>query len=704
MRKRIDKKFLTILLSCACLAGTMTGCKSETPVVRPQDVELLEPVGVGESYEAAARRNLYNANIYSGSICPYIEEYSLENGMSFDYYATLPGDTVKKGQVLLRTNTENADKQIEELEKRIEQNEKDFREYLKEANEYFYEVKGDEEFWGQAVENWSQEEPAADSPEYAKWASDNMYYESRYRNALISRQKQEEAIRQRTELYQLEKDYNQVLLQRMKESRDKSTVLSEMNGVLVNVQLMSQGNYINADYPMAAVIDPDRKEIRCDYILKEDINKAERVYAIINGVEYDVEYIPSEDEKKSYTSFKLPEGSEAQLGSLATIVVMKQSGENVLTVPKDSVIREENDYFVYCLVDGERVYTPVKTGMQDGAYVEIVSGLQEGDHVLTSKNASTYKSTMTLQKGSVGHEFSQQGYLAYPRQEWISNPITYGTAYFGELMVNLNQPVKKGDVLFTIRVKPDELELARNEQKLQRERERLAKLQKEDPEKNKKEIEQRQETIAELEKLLGEMKADFATTEVRAPYDGIVTDMSMDLWRNTLENGSLLSHGQNLIVLSRQDSNYIIVEDTNGVLTYGHKAEVTYKTSEGVSKVTQGDVVTMSKNCISEELFGDGYALIRVSAEDAAEMAGSTANADGWWNRSLFGVKVCTRRMDNVVLVPRKAVVMINGVSYVKLKQKDGSVLYQSFVAGGADNENYWVAEGLTEGMEVCIE
>lgn len=705
MRNRTYKKFLTALLSFACLAMSATGCGEENPAVRPEDVELMDPVGVGESYEAAARRNLYDAKVYSGLVCPYTEEYSLDNSMVFSDYGALPGDTVRKGETLLRTDTEYADKQIENLEKTIERNRKEHEEYLVETREELEKVRGDENFWGGAVERWALERPDEETEEYQQWYEENQYYESRYRNAMISRQKLEEALKQRTELYQLDADYNQTLLRRLRKDKDNSTVLTEISGVAVNMQLMDQGMWIPADYPVAAVADPKRKRIRCEYILKEEINRAERVYAIVNGIYYEVEYVPAENDSDSYATFRLPEGAgDMELGVYVVIVVVKQSRMDVLTVPKDAVTKEEDDSFVYLLENGERVYTPVRTGMQDGVYVEILSGVEEGDKVLTAKDAPTANSTLTLQKGSVSHEFSQKGYLAYPRQEWICNPVVYGTAYFGELMVNINQPVKKGEVLFTLRVKADEVELARNEKRLQRERERLAQLQKEDPEKNKKAIEARQETIAELEKLIGEMKKDFAITQVKAPYDGIVTDLSMELWRRSLQDGDLLKSNQALVMLSRQDTNYIIVEDKNGMLSYGHQANITYSGADGTQRTTGGTVVTLNKASVSEELFGEGYALIRVSSEDAREMAGSISNGEGWWSRNLYDVSVNTRKMENVVLVPRKAVVSYGSVTYVKLKQKDGSVLYQSFVAGGSDNTNYWVAEGLTEGMEVCIE
>ena len=62
------------------------------------------------------------------------------------------------------------------------------------------------------------------------------------------------------------------------------------------------------------------------------------------------------------------------------------------------------------------------------------------------------------------------------------------------------------------------------------------------------------------------------------------------------------------------------------------------------------------------------------------------------------------REMDNVLLVPKKAVTEKNGCTYVNVMDEQGNVTPRSFVAGGYDASNYWVIEGLSEGMIICLE
>lgn len=714
------KRILAVILSSALLAVSLAGCGEESEASRRDDVELLEPAGVGEAYETAVRRNLYDAKVYGGTVCPYTEEYSLGIAMPFDSYAALPGDYVKKGQVLIRSNLEKLSDQIERQEKWLAENEKNHQEYLKEMNESLEKYRADEKFWGQAVQNWAMEQPAKDDATYAQWSADAAYYDSRYRNALIGRQKTEEMIRQNSELYEMDQEYNKLLLSRLRRQRNESTVLSGMGGVVMNIQFLDQDAWMSADYPMVAVADPDRRCVKSDYISKNEINTAERLYALIDGRAYEVEYEPMETEEynrlaekygKVYTTFYLPEeAADAELGKYVAIVLARESRENVLTVPQEALMKGEEGSYVYLMKGEEKIYTPVRVGMQDGLYSEILSGLEEGDKVMVSTEAKAVDKTAKLASGTISFEFSGSGFLVYPVQEWICNPVEHGTVYLVESRINMYKPVKKGDVLAVIRVKPDEVELARQERSLQRERERLSKLHKEyeNDRDNKyylESVEAWEKTIADLEKLISEMKADYARTEIRAPYDGIITDMSMELWQRTLKEGDLLQNGKQLFVLAKQDTNVIYVEDPNSLLTYGHKAAVTYSSVGGGRKTVEGEVVSLNRASIGNELAGEtSYALIKVPAEAVGDMVGSVYSSDNWWSRSQCDITVTTRSMANVVLVPKRAVTLKAGSTYVRVKQEDGSVLYQSFIAGGSDNTDYWVAEGLTEGMEVCLE
>jgi membrane fusion protein (multidrug efflux system) len=53
-------------------------------------------------------------------------------------------------------------------------------------------------------------------------------------------------------------------------------------------------------------------------------------------------------------------------------------------VPRDSVVKVEDEEVVYVVEGDKAVQTPVKTGLRDGNLVEVMGeGLKEGDTIVT---------------------------------------------------------------------------------------------------------------------------------------------------------------------------------------------------------------------------------------------------------------------------------------------------------------------------------
>lgn len=752
MNWRRMKRYPAFLLISVSVMSFCLGCGGEADAVKPEDVVLIEPVGVEEGYETVLRRNLYDYKVYDGIICPYTEEQKLKRGMYIEEYSTLPGEWVKKGQTIIRGDTEELDKQIEDMRKRMAEDEESYQEYMKENEESLAKLREEEKSWADVVERWEKEKPEeylpagntetgtetetnadADSasaqqpnPGYAKWAADMGYYESRYRNTMIGKEKLEAAVEQRRELYQLDLEYQKLLLKRLETQRTESNVTAEMQGYVANVQIDNMGYYMASGASMAAVVDPDRKLLKTDFVNNEEIIAAEQVFAMVDGKRYEVEHVPMDNAEyrrlagkngKVYSTFYLPEELEdAEMGAYVAVVVIRKSRQNALTLSKKAISSGEDGSYVYVLRDGERIYTPIKTGIQDGVYVEILSGLEEGDRVLSEETQPKAGKTQRLVMGGVSHEVSKRASFTYFQQDYIVNPIKHGNVYLEECSIMPFQPVKKGEVLVKIRVEPDGDELVRLEKALLREQERTAELRKQDEEKNAKAIKAREKTIAGLEKQIAEVKADYATTEIRASYDGIVTTLYWQ-WsdNNTLKTGDLVPPEKYFMTLVPAESNYLTVEDEDGILSYGNRAIVEYTNLEGAAKTAEGQIVSLNLRSVSADMLmkdsGMAYqqenkanALIRMPLEAMEDFVGSYLNTGGWWSESGFRVKVITRKMDNVLLIPKRAVLNYGGATYAKVMLEDGTVMYQGFVAGGSDNENYWVVEGLTEGMEVCIE
>ena len=63
--------------------------------------------------------------------------------------------------------------------------------------------------------------------------------------------------------------------------------------------------------------------------------------------------------------------------------------EDAIIVPSIGIKKDENGTFVYVLKDGKPVKTAVKTGIKDNLDTQIISGINDGDEIITSQGSSS---------------------------------------------------------------------------------------------------------------------------------------------------------------------------------------------------------------------------------------------------------------------------------------------------------------------------
>ena len=63
--------------------------------------------------------------------------------------------------------------------------------------------------------------------------------------------------------------------------------------------------------------------------------------------------------------------------------------EGAIIVPSIGIKKDENGTFVYVLKDGKAIKTAVKTGIKDNLDTQIISGINEGDEIITSQGSSS---------------------------------------------------------------------------------------------------------------------------------------------------------------------------------------------------------------------------------------------------------------------------------------------------------------------------
>ncbi len=719
-------------------------------------IELIEPVQLTQTWEAAAYRNLYDSQIFAAAVVPEVTEYAFPVGGTLEEFGAYPGDTVEEGSLLAELNREQIDQSVEDLEEKIRTMEEEFAGYREDMLEKIAEAdaeaaelqaaatqaaqtamqmtKADAQAvqaaqgiqadaqavrTAQAGQSAAQatQAPDAQSAQIAAEAGNSGNAaeaggtaadsaEGDYRILLQQNDTLRRKLTQRTQLYELDHAYQLDQLEKRKDQQEQYLLKSDMAGDVVAYGMMTGGDRIGAERNVIAVGDLSRKYLKCEYISQSVLNGADAVYAVIRGKRREICNIPlGAGEYTRLTNlgetvcstFEIEDDGDVAVGDFAVVVVIEDCRREVLAVPADAVSRSGLQHYVY-VKDGEKsVKTPVTTGMSDDVYTEIRSGLAEGDQVLVKSTSLTASGTeqTAVTRGDFAADFTGSGVFYYPCTYRVTDPVSHGTVYFQNYEVTRYQPVKKGDVIATVRVEKDEVALRRSETKLKRLEERLNDLIR-SGEKDEDVLAARREEIAGVKEEIASMNEDFDTEAIVATHDGIVTELAEHKKEDLLRTDELMA------VIARQDNCYVIVENKGQLLNYGNKLTVTYESRNGGELSAEGVVANVSASALSGALASD-YALLRVPEEAVSEMAAAAENDSEWNIQMRFTVEGSARQMEDVLLVPKAAVTSQRGQNYVTVIDENGQKKAVSFVAGGSDSRYYWAAEGLTEGMVLCL-
>lgn len=711
----ISRRAIATLCAVLFASSFFVGCDTQIDDGRMDKIELLEPIGASAQYDYVKERDMYLVDVYSSSVNPVVKEYSFAKEQTFMKYGAIPGQSVNEGDTLVYSETKSLDKQIESIEEEIDDLESNYKIESIRNEKNILDALESEEDAKEAYEKVARLEPDPCTIEHDMWEEQVHWPEYSYKNAIMRREQTQESVRQSKELYELEHKYKLESKQRIVDKVIDTTVVSDTAGEIVACNYYSNGDVIGKEVPILAVGDTSSKVLQTEYIAKSTIGKALDVYAVIDGKRYELDYINMEPEEYQqmvedgdsvYTTFVLEDPKdEVSIGTYAIVVVEKDRRSKVLCVPNDAVKKEADSYYVYLFDGEESSYVPVEIGMKDGFYSEVISGLKAGDKILSDSTPKKTKNTATIERGDYSIDAQLNGFMYYPFSEWIVNPAQNGTTYLKEFLVSENEQVVKDQVLATIEVVPDQIEIGRLNTQISRLTSRLAEMNLTKAacdakglvsyelnikiSENERDTKIKRRQLSKLSKYSG-------IIEITAPYDGVVRNLE------SVKPGDILAPDSNIIEIANDSTSYIIVQDDKNQLNYGNDAQITVSSMSG--PVTMGGkVVTVNKMCLTKELTND-YSLIAVPQEEMGQLEGSVLTTTGRWDRNAYKVNVKVRSEKNVLIVPKAAVTTKDKSTYVNVINSDGTVERKSFIPGGSDNNYYWVVDGLTEGMTVCWE
>lgn len=354
------------------VAGTvfLTGCRGQVTEKAP---ELVDAVGVDMDTAEVVRMDLSGVVSYSAQIVPKIEEISFLSSGSIDELKVSVGDHVKKGQ-LLATLSGNSDK-AKQLREEINN--------LKAANEdinrqSLYDIDMMEE----NLKSLRKKRKA--TKKAGRKQMDRQIAEVE-ENIKIA----EEKLRQQKELQQLEIRQKERELSEEQGTQKSGKLYSPINGEIVGTTggsgYMVQGG--NTAFQVANMEAPRLKTV---YISNAKLASASRYVAVVNGKQYEVELEEQELSREEIERSKHPANTwfdfvdtsvDAKVGKSATLNLYTDAVENALVVPANAVFQNGEENYVY-LVDGDaKTKVVVTTGTKTDAYVQIESGVKEGDIV-----------------------------------------------------------------------------------------------------------------------------------------------------------------------------------------------------------------------------------------------------------------------------------------------------------------------------------
>jgi len=330
----ILSKCIILSLAAALSAITLTGC-----YFFPKEEEVLAPpikVPAEISYETieVKRGNIQNVIRVTGNFVPVSQEdvyFTKADRLKGIYVKS--GQEVKKGDLLAEFDTESLLTEIKQQEIA-----------LKRSQILYEEAKANYEIVGGS--------------------------------------------RTSLDLAELDVESNRLRLEKLRSDLQKARLLSPIDGKVVYIANVKEGDYVNAYQTIVRVADPTQLQLRYSGDRADLFRIGMDIEVEVSDRKYEAEIVmtPAEapedadaESKKSVLIevYGLPEG--IRMGEPANIVLTLEKKENVIVIPKLLINSFANRKFVNVLVDGVREERDIEVGIQTNTEVEVIKGLEEGE-------------------------------------------------------------------------------------------------------------------------------------------------------------------------------------------------------------------------------------------------------------------------------------------------------------------------------------
>ncbi len=643
---KMSKKILSVLLACSMLLA-LTACGEVVPTP-----ELLDPIETEDAVFKVTKGDLVTNKIVTGTVVPETVDVKLDfNNDAYDIRFS-EGDTVKKGDIILKLN-DNLSKSIAEMELNLSVTE---TKYNLEKENYNTQVKD-------LNKQYSAFKNAGDSYsagmikiQISQLEADFTYNHQEMENR-ISKMKED--------------------IEKMKLQLEESEVIAPCDGTILYLSVSEDGDTITADKTFLTIAVSGTKRLSCEYIEQEEIEALTECYAQINGKKYDVSYIPFTEEElfyldlqsgTKYCYFTSENLDDVNYGDYV-IYTMISSVKDVLYIPTQSLSSLKGNYYVK-VVNGESMeQRTVTIGESNLNYTEITAGLSENEVVFVAKDLARYSVKYETTKAEIGSIDLSQKITGVTREaEYLhefTNPVP---GKIGEILITAFSEVfvEKGQALYTVEPSISDAEWQqtkvdlKNAQKDYEARceeytERIKEKKKEIKSiKNKLELQLANFELDELQeeydsyiedmeeylKHLEERIANFeewskGTVTIYAEEDGIIESMS------SLKEGKEVAEDEYICGFYSSEIFHLSASSAGNMLRYGMKVE--YQSRPEIDLVTFPATVTKSPLVMANDVKG---VKIEAQLDDPTNYKMTASN----------GYLVYSMSLDNILLLSTKAI------------------------------------------------
>ena len=186
------------------------------------------------------------------------------------------------------------------------------------------------------------------------------------------------------------------------ESSGAGGVTAPVGGVLTGV-FVKEGESVAAGTPLFEISNLNDIYVKTDFIAEDAdlIHEGDMVRIYNEDADFNDEkgsvkkvFLKAEDkmsdlgvsQKRVTVEISFGTVTPIRLGSNVDVEIAVDKKENVLRIPDLAVFEKDRKNFVYVIAGGKALLREVKTGLEGEDYLEVVSGLTEGEVLILSPN------------------------------------------------------------------------------------------------------------------------------------------------------------------------------------------------------------------------------------------------------------------------------------------------------------------------------